>query len=120
MEIPAEDPQRARRFYGQLFGWEFKDSGMPDMQYLLAETASGEAGSTGLGLMRRMAPGQQFVTYFDVPSVAEHVARAKELGAEVLMDKMEVPGHGYFAQLKDPEGNVFALWESAQHNGNGS
>jgi predicted enzyme related to lactoylglutathione lyase len=120
MEIPAEDPQRASKFYGSLFGWEFKDSGMPGVEYWMTETSNGEPGSTGLGLMRRMAPGQQFVTYIDVDSVDSYTARAQKLGAEVVTPKMEVPGHGYLAHLKDPEGNVFAIWEGIEHNGNGS
>ena len=120
-EIPADDPQRASRFYGGLFGWDFKDSGMPGVQYWMAETASGEPGNTGIGLMQRQAPGQPITNYINVDSLDQYVARAQELGAEVILPKMEVPGHGYLAQLKDPEGNVFALWQDLHpanaHNG---
>lgn len=112
-EIPTENPERAIGFYSGLFGWEFKDSGMPGAEYWMTETASGQPGSTGIGLMRRMAPGQQITNYIGVDSVDRYTARAQELGAEVVVPKMEVPGHGYFAQLKDPEGNAFAVWEQA-------
>jgi predicted enzyme related to lactoylglutathione lyase len=34
-EIAAKDAGRARKFYGELFGWEFKDAGFPGMDYHL-------------------------------------------------------------------------------------
>jgi predicted enzyme related to lactoylglutathione lyase len=62
--------------------------------------------------MARQAPGQGIVNYISVESVADYVAKAEKLGAKVLMPKSAVPGMGWFAQLLDPEGNCFALWES--------
>jgi predicted enzyme related to lactoylglutathione lyase len=35
-ELPAVDPDRAQRFWGGLWGWEFADSGMPGMDYRMA------------------------------------------------------------------------------------
>jgi len=120
-EIPADDPQRAIGFYSSLFGWNIQDSGMPGVEYWMFSTTQGQP-PVGGGVMRRQAPGQQIANYISVESVDEYTARAQSLGAEVLVPKMEVGGHGWFAQLKDPEGNVFALWEQApQHqNGNGA
>ena len=50
-------------------------------------------------------------TTVNVESVDEYVAKAKSPGAHVLIDKQEVPGMGLFAQLADPQGNVFAIWQ---------
>ena len=36
--FPAEDADRAQRFWSGLFGWSFQDSGMPDMDYRMAQT----------------------------------------------------------------------------------
>jgi predicted enzyme related to lactoylglutathione lyase len=43
--------------------------------------------------------------------VDEYVQKATGLGARVLIEKMPVPGMGYFANLVDPEGNPFGVWE---------
>jgi predicted enzyme related to lactoylglutathione lyase len=58
-----------------------------------------------------MYPGQQPVNYVNVESVDEYLRRAERLGAKAMMGKTAVPGMGWFAQLNDPEGNVFAIWE---------
>jgi predicted enzyme related to lactoylglutathione lyase len=64
------------------------------------------------GLMRRMFPAQAPVNYFAVGNVDEFVGKAERLGAKVLMGKHPVPGMGWFAQMADTEGNVFAVWET--------
>jgi len=69
------------------------------------------------GLMRRMAPGQTPVNYISVPKVDDFVRKAERLGAKVLMPKQPVPAMGWFAQLSDPEGNVFAIWETDSNAG---
>jgi predicted enzyme related to lactoylglutathione lyase len=59
-----------------------------------------------------MYPNQGPVNYINVESVDEAVKRAEQLGAKVLMGKTPVPGMGWFAQLTDTEGNLFAVWET--------
>jgi predicted enzyme related to lactoylglutathione lyase len=51
------------------------------------------------------------VNYVGVESVDEYARKAKRLGAEEVMPKTPVKGMGWFAWLRDTEGNVFAIWE---------
>jgi predicted enzyme related to lactoylglutathione lyase len=62
--------------------------------------------------MRRMFPGQAPVNYVGVASVDEFVRRAERLGAKVVVPKTPVSGMGWFAQLRDTEANVFAIWQN--------
>jgi predicted enzyme related to lactoylglutathione lyase len=118
-EIPADDPERAARFYRDLFGWKINRWENPGgMDYWMVETVPTDAegrpvrpGANG-GLMRRMYPGQQPVNYIAVDDIDEFVRKAEKLGAKVLVGKQPVPGMGWFAQLNDPEGNVFAIWQT--------
>ncbi|MDQ3696691.1 MAG: VOC family protein [Gemmatimonadota bacterium] len=120
-EIPADQPERAAKFYRDLFGWEikrFEASGEGGIEYWMVQTVPTDAqgmptrpGVNG-GLMRRMAPGQTPVNYIGVASVDEFVRKAEQLGAKVLMPKSPVPAMGWFAQLADTEGNVFAIWQT--------
>ncbi len=122
-EIPADQPERAAKFYRELFGWEISRwegpaDGREGPEYWMVKTVSTDAqgrptgpGVNG-GLMRRMFPGQAPVNYVDVPNVDEFVRRAERLGAKVLMAKHPVPKMGWFAQLADTEGNVFAIWQT--------
>ncbi len=121
-EIPADDPERAAKFYRELFGWQIDryagsgEKGMPD--YWMVQTvptdAEGRPGRPGVngGLMRRMMPGQTPVNYIAVANVVEFTQRAEKLGAKVVVPKMPVPSMGWFAQLTDTEGNIFAIWET--------
>jgi predicted enzyme related to lactoylglutathione lyase len=120
-EIPADQPERAVQFYRELFGWDIKkyDGGVAGgMEYWMVKTVptdpDGRPDGQGVngGLMRRMYPNQVPVNYINVESVDESVSRGEELGAKVLMGKTPVPGMGWFAQLTDTEGNLFAVWES--------
>ena len=115
-EIPADDPERASKFYSDLFGWTIeKDTSIPGIEYWMIKTSDREGVLNG-GLMRRMAPGQQIGNYVGVESIDQYTARATQLGAEVVVPKMEVPGVGWLAHLKDPEGNMIALFESTMHH----
>src|SRR5919206_1239528 len=120
-EIPADQPERAAKFYRELFGWDIKKyegTVAGGMEYWMVRTVptdeQGRPTQPGVngGLMRRMYPNQPPVNYINVENVDEFVSRAEGLGAKVLMGKTPVPGMGWFAQLTDTEGNLFAVWET--------
>jgi uncharacterized protein len=127
-EIPADQPERAAQFYRDLFGWEIsKWEGSADQrdgfEYWMVRTVPADEkgmpsrpGVNG-GLMRRMFPGQAPVNYILVENVDDYVRRATELGAKVTMEKTPVPAMGWFAQLTDPDGNIFAIWETDSNAG---
>jgi predicted enzyme related to lactoylglutathione lyase len=108
-EIPADNLERARSFYGKLFGWKinpFPD--MPDYQHI--DTGGADASPDG-GLMKRRQVGQAITNYVNVPSVTKAMAKVTKLGGKVCSPKTAVPQMGYFAVCQDTEGNSFALWE---------
>ena len=118
-EIPADDPERASKFYRELFGWEIKkwsSEGGPEYWMVSTVPTDGKGQPTrpGVngGILRRQHPGQAPVNYISVESVDEHVRKATRLGAKEVMAKTPVPGMGWFAWLTDPEGNVLGVWQS--------
>ena len=108
-EIPADKPERARAFYGTLFGWKINPfPTMPDYQHI--DTGGPDASPDG-GLMKRVHPGQSITNYILVPSVTKFMAKVKKLGGDICKPKSAVPGMGYFAVCQDTENNAFAIWE---------
>ena len=108
-EIPADDVERAKRFYSELFDWQISSAeGFED--YWLIET--GDEHDLGGGLMKRQASGQGPVSYVQVESVADYATKVEKLGGKVIVPKSPVTGMGWFAHFQDTEGNVFALWEN--------
>lgn len=110
-EIPADDIARAKKFYGELFGWEINPlpaSPMPEYQHI--DTGGAEASPDG-GMIKRMHPGHTITQYILVPSVTQQMAKVKKLGGSICKPKTAVPGMGYFAICQDTENNAFAIWE---------
>ena len=109
-EIPADDVERAKSFYGELFGWKIERFPGP-MEYWHIDTGGSDDTPDG-GLLKRQNPGQQGITnYVGVASVDESAVKVEKLGGKICMAKTAVPEMGYFAICQDPENNVFALWE---------
>jgi predicted enzyme related to lactoylglutathione lyase len=122
-EIPASSPEKLSQFYSQLFGWKITRMPMGESDYYGVETGpSNEMGPTepgyiGGGLAPRMSPDQTIMNYVNVESVDEYVSKAQGLGAKVIMGKSPVPGMGWFANLTDPEGNPFGVWQTDSNAG---
>jgi predicted enzyme related to lactoylglutathione lyase len=108
-EIPADNPERAKKFYGSLFGWKIEAfPGMGDYWHI--DTGGGDDTPDG-GLMKRKQPGQPITNYINVASVTKFMAKVAKLGGKVCLPKTAVPTMGYFAVCQDTENNTFALWE---------
>ena len=105
-ELPAERTERAREFWGSLFGWTFSSWDAPVEDHMTQ--AGGDPGGA-------IYPSQQGergpVVYFDVDDMDATVARVRELGGEAD-DAMAIPGVGWFARCSDTEGNRFSLFKS--------
>ena len=108
-EIPADNPERAKKFYGKLFNWKInKFPGMTDYWHI--DTGGGDQTPDG-GMMVRKHPQQPITNYVLVPSVEKSAAQVEKLGGTICMAKTAVPEMGYFVVCQDTENNMFALWE---------
>lgn len=106
VEFPTEDIERGQRFWSGLFGWSFQDSGMPGIDYRMAQVTD----RSGAALMASDDRGHPNF-YFDTDDIDASLAKVRELGGSAE-GKMPVPTHGWFAACKDSEGNAFHLWQS--------
>ncbi len=108
-ELPADDPDRAAKFYSETFGWKITKWDGP-MEYWMVSTGAGP-GIDG-GLLRRPHPGASTVNTIGVESLDDTVAKVVASGGTVVMPRMAVPGVGYMAYCNDPEGNMFGLMQN--------
>jgi len=109
-EIPADDVQRAKKFYERALGWKISDPWK--MNYFLVETkAKGQEGING-GLMQRKMPDQPFMNYLAVDSIDAYCQKVEQAGGVVVLPKQEIaPGMGWIAAFKDTEGNIMGFHE---------
>jgi predicted enzyme related to lactoylglutathione lyase len=107
-DIPSDDPERAQKFYKEVFGWKFDKWDGP-MEYWVINTGDDKQPGINGGLARRM-PGQIGMTNtIDVASVDEYINKIVSKGGQRLLPKMPIPGVGYFATCMDTEGNIFGI-----------
>jgi predicted enzyme related to lactoylglutathione lyase len=117
-EIPYDDGDRARKFYAEAFDWQLQE--MPGMEYTLVMSGpSGDQGPTEPGyinggmLAREESAATGPVLVVDVPDIEAVLERVGALGGSTVVPKQPVGEMGFTAYVKDPEGNVIGLWETA-------
>jgi predicted enzyme related to lactoylglutathione lyase len=111
-ELSADDPERAVKFYDEVFGWKTQKWDGPQSYWLLMTGEEGQPGING-GLMKRSdnpLPTSTINT-IDVPSVDDYTQKITEHGGKVVMPKGTVSGIGYIAYCEDTEGNVFGIMQ---------
>jgi uncharacterized protein len=104
-EINAKDANRAKRFYSSLFGWKYKDSEIPGVEYYVIDGA--DPGGAINPLQQEPGP----VVYFDTDDIDASIAKVRDLGGK-SDDKMAIPSQGWFAACVDSEGNKFSLFQN--------
>src|SRR5581483_9508748 len=122
IELVTSDQAAAKKFYTSLFGWTADDSPMgPDAFYTMFRLDGKDIGG-GYTLMPdqvAMHVPPNWLIYVAVESADDAVAKAKQLGANILAGPMDVMEHGRMAVISDPTGAVFAVWQAKQHAGMG-
>jgi len=109
-ELPADDPDGLVEFYQEVFGWTIRKWDGP-MDYWLITTGSADEPGIDGGIARRSRGDSGVINSIDVPSVDEYVAKIEGVGGSVVARKRAIPGVGYLAYCKDPDGNVFCIME---------
>ncbi|MHB1004709.1 MAG: VOC family protein [Chloroflexota bacterium] len=106
-EINAKDPERAVKFYQQVFDWKINKWDGPQ-DYWLVQT--GETGEPGIdGAIMRFDREWMTVNTVGVSSYDEATQRVVAAGGKVLTPRTEIPGVGIMSYCADPEGNVFGV-----------
>ncbi len=113
-EIPANDVEKLKAFYEQVFGWKIVLTDGP-IEYWVIQTVPVDPkgmllrpGVNG-GMYKRQVPESKPINYFSVESISDFLEKIVALGGKVTQPKQEVPEVGWIAAAEDPEGNQFAL-----------
>jgi uncharacterized protein len=111
VELHTNDLARAKDFYARLFDWKLQDVPMPGGgSYTMIEVGTG----TGGGMMVNQTPGvpPHWMAYVGVDDIHTATRKAKDLGAKVVVDVMEVGQYGSMSVITDPTGARLAMWQS--------
>lgn len=114
-EIFAGDVERARRFYEQVFGWQFEVGGWPDFYHISTGPAVEHGISRGLIAKRQGAAAQGAINGFrctiSVGSIRETVAAIEAAGGKLRSAVTEIPGVGKVVEFADTEDNIACVMQ---------
>ncbi len=119
-EIPADDVERAKKFYGSSFGWELETMPMGDGEYTSVKTTAvdeqtqmpTDPGAINGGMFQRDERLTSPVITIDVDGIDDALKQIEDAGGSTVQPRTAIPGMGAFAYFKDSEGNVLGLWET--------
>lgn len=116
VDISADDPARAARFFETVFGWRAQELPGATPYWLLLAGDNGTHG-VGAGIGKRDHPSQSVMPTIEVPSAEEYATRIKEAGGVVVTPGTHLSGVGILVVFKDTEGNVFGILEPTRTAG---
>ena len=112
-DLVSDDPEQAKAFYGQVFGWQFSNAGSSDSPYFLV--LQKKQPIAGISRFKKQAGSQRaarWIGLLSVESVAQASQSISKAGGKVHIPKKHLPGRGDFALASDPEGALFGLIRS--------
>ena len=117
-EVAADDLERAKAFYSNVFGWQIFE--MPEVDYTGLITTEvdqqtqmpTQPGAINGGMYKRGRADEPSSITVNVQSIDETLKKIEQAGGSIVDAKAEVPGMGYYAHVRDSEGNLVGLWEN--------
>ena len=101
IEIPVDDPGKARDFFEALFGWEFQSWGDDYISF--------NDGHLDGGFVRSAEPARGALVGFYSQDLERDLERVIELGATISKEIFSFPGGRRF-QFVDPTDTEYAIW----------
>jgi len=111
IELQTKDLAKGKDCYAKLFDWKRENIPMSDGVGTYTMINFGEG--TGGGMFANPDPKvpPHWLAYIGMEDIQASTNKARELGANVVQDVMEVGGHGKLSVIIDPTGAAFALWK---------
>jgi predicted enzyme related to lactoylglutathione lyase len=106
-ELNAHDPEAAKAFYGEVFGWSFEEREYERGAYTIISLDGEGIG----GITDRVPPGApaHWLVYFAVEDADATLAKARERGGDVPAGPFDIGEVGRIAVVEDPWGATFAV-----------
>jgi uncharacterized protein len=113
VDLTTSDPEGSRRFYEELFGWQFQAGPAETGNYITCLVR----GHMVAGLAGDPAPAgtpAAWTTYLASGDLDDTVSRITAAGGRLTTEPTDVPDQGRMAVAVDPTGAVFGLWQAGK------
>jgi predicted enzyme related to lactoylglutathione lyase len=119
-DLTTTDQEAAKKFYGELFGWEAVDNPVGDgMVYSMMRLDGKDVAAISPQPEQQRDAGAPpaWNSYITVESADDALEKAKGLGATVHAPAFDVMDVGRMGVVQDPQGAFFLVWEPKKHIG---
>lgn len=119
-ELGTNNQDAAKTFYPNLFGWQYNEHELGEgMGIYTMFTLDGKEVGAAYTLNEQQQPGvpPHWMPYVAVDNADAALAKATELGGEVVAPAFDVFDFGRMAVFKDPTGAVLSIWQPGAHYG---
>lgn len=114
-ELMTTDREKAKAFYGAMFGWTYADMPLDEMGRPGETYTEAKLGEVSVGGMMDLPPNAPegvppfWGAYVTVDNVDESAAKCQELGGKLIYGPQDIPGVGRFAVIQDPQGAMLSI-----------
>ncbi len=114
-DMTVHDIDKARTFFGDVFGWQFKKYEASFEYYTIETGAADEAGICGgIGTVKHASISEgRPLTQITIPvqDIEAYVEKVRQSGGYVFDEKTPIPGIGWYAICAEPGGLKFGLFQ---------
>jgi len=105
VEFPAKNIESSKKFFINVFGWEFTDYGP---EYVAFANAGLNGGFYKSDLNSSTSNGSALIVFYS-ESLTDTEVKIEEAGGSIVKQIFSFPGGRRF-HFSDPNGNEFAVW----------
>jgi len=123
-EIPSNNKEKSKAFYGEVFGWQIKDipvkmdgsisSYTTTMTVAIDPTTMIpiEPGAINGAIRERKNEIKSPIISIEVDSINDYLDKIKTYGCRIIEGKQRIENMGYYAYITDIDDNIIGLWEN--------
>ncbi len=115
VDLGAPDVAATAGFYSAVFGWEFESYGAEAGDYGAFKSGGKTVGA--IGPLTEQGARSAWTIYFQTPDADATAQAVEKAGGKVRAAPFDVMGEGRMAQLTDPQGGQFAIWQPGKTKG---
>ncbi|MFE2495111.1 VOC family protein [Streptomyces scopuliridis] len=117
IDLDVPDVERAKEFYGALFGWEYEAGAAAYTMCRLRGRAVAGFRQVPASDSSATAPSGLWCVYFATDDCDATAKRITDVGGVLTRDPLEIGDRGRMALAADPSGARFGLWQGRAHLG---
>lgn len=109
-ELNVRNVEKAKEFYEKVFNWKIEKWDGPMEYWFVVTGDKKEAGING-GMGKVESESSSIINTIGVEDIDKVIEQIKMMGGKIVNPKHAVPGIGWLAYFKDPEGLLFGIMQ---------